>query len=688
MSMEIESKNLTKNITQPSIGLVEWFRIGEKAQVEQVLTELKELKVSELRTIISWADYATPAGKQWYNWLLPRLAQEVTVLPCFSNTPAALGLAPRSSSPLRNPQDFADFLNVFITDLGENFQWVELWNESNNKLSYDYILDNSWSRFAEMVGGAAKLAKEKGKNTVLGGMSPIDPNWLQLLFEKGVMQYIDAVGLHGFPWVYDPTWEGWEENITRIRQVLQQNNSSTQIWITEAGFSTWQHDEYKQLEEFRNVLKADADKIYWTSLHDLDPESETTENRYADERKNFFGLKRSDGSPKLLYRLWAQNGLNGLDKLTCINRKLSFKADEKYALITGGAGFVGTNLAKRLLEEGKRVLVLDNLSRTGVERNLQWLQDNYPDHLEIYIGDIRDLGTVKRLMKGADQVFHFAAQVAVTTSLDFPINDFEINARGIINVLEAIRAMDNPPPLVFTSTNKVYGGLEDLLFIADGSRYNPSDKTILKHGIGDARPLDFHSPYGCSKGAADQYVIDYARTYNLPAVVFRMSCIYGPHQYGNEDQGWVAHFAIRAIENKPISIYGDGKQVRDVLFVEDLVDAFLLAQKHMPKITGQAFNIGGGPDNTTSLLELLEIIGEFQGQKIPLNFGDWRPGDQHYYVSDIRKFKEATGWYPKNSVQEGVSKLYKWLCETRGIEVPADFSILEENADPKVVIAG
>ncbi|WP_228466855.1 GDP-mannose 4,6-dehydratase [Adhaeribacter swui] len=348
---------------------------------------------------------------------------------------------------------------------------------------------------------------------------------------------------------------------------------------------------------------------------------------------------------------------------------------------------MGTNLAKRLLQEGKRVMVLDNLSRPGVERNLQWLHDNYNERLEIFVGDIRDLATVKKVMKNADQVFHFAAQVAVTTSLDYPINDFEINARGIINVLEAIRAQDNPPPLVFTSTNKVYGGLEDLLFIADGSRYNPSDKTILKHGIGESRSLDFHSPYGCSKGAADQYVVDYARTYNLPAVVFRMSCIYGPHQYGNEDQGWVAHFAIRAIENKAISIYGDGKQVRDVLFVEDLVDAFLLAQEHMPQISGQAFNIGGGPENTTSLLELLELIGEFQGSKIPLQFGDWRPGDQHYYVSDIRKFKKATGWYPKNSVQEGVAKLYRWLCETRGIELPADFALPEKNKVSKVAIA-
>ncbi|WP_026464321.1 GDP-mannose 4,6-dehydratase [Adhaeribacter aquaticus] len=671
----------------PVIGMVEWFRPGEYEHVEKVLAELNELGVTELRTGISWADYYTPAGKDWYDWLIPRLAKEVNLLPCFLYTPPSLGLAPRTSSPPATPKAFADFLDIIITDLGEHFEWVELWNEPNNKLEYDYTLDKSWFRFAEMVGGAAYWAKQRGKKTALGGMSPIDPNWLQLMFDRGVMQYIDAVGIHGFPDVFDQLWEGWEENVAKVQDVLVQNNSAAQIWITEAGFSTWQHDEYKQLQEFRNILKADVAKVYWYSMHDLDPELSTVGGFHVDDREYYFGLKRTDGTPKLLYRLWAENGIEGLSKLTCIKRKTDFKTEEKYSLITGGAGFVGTNLAKRLLEEGKRVLILDNLSRNGVERNLQWLHDNYEERLEIHVADIRDLQTVKRLMKGANQVFHFAAQVAVTTSLDFPINDFEINARGIINVLEAIRTMDNPPPLVFTSTNKVYGGLEDLLFIADGSRYNPSDKAILKHGISEARPLDFHSPYGCSKGAADQYVVDYARTYGIPAVVFRMSCIYGPHQYGNEDQGWVAHFAIRAIENNPISIYGDGKQVRDVLFVEDLVDAFLLAQKHMPKISGQAFNIGGGPENTTSLLELLELIGEFQGQKIPLKFGDWRPGDQHYYVSDIRKFKKATGWFPKHSVQEGVAKLYKWLCETRGIEVPADFALLEEKVDPKVVVA-
>ena len=351
-----------------------------------------------------------------------------------------------------------------------------------------------------------------------------------------------------------------------------------------------------------------------------------------------------------------------------------------YVLITGGAGFVGTNLAKRLLAEGRRVLVFDNLSRPGVERNLSWLQAQYPDRLTVRVADVRDAAALRQTVAGAEAVFHFAAQVAVTTSLVSPAEDFDINARGTLNLLEAIRAQPTPPPLVFTSTNKVYGGLEDLQFGLSGARYLPTDKHIKAHGISEQRPLDFHSPYGCSKGTADQYVLDYARSYGLPTVVFRMSCIYGPHQYGTEDQGWVAHFAIRAIEGQPISIYGDGKQVRDILFVEDLVDAFQLALKHMPQLQGQAFNIGGGVENTVSLLELLEIIGQYKGAEIPLTFGSWRVGDQHYYVSDIAKFGQATGWQPRHSVREGVALLYAWLCESHGLPAPG---FLAEKATPK-----
>ncbi|HEY0729807.1 MAG TPA: NAD-dependent epimerase/dehydratase family protein, partial [Pyrinomonadaceae bacterium] len=285
----------------------------------------------------------------------------------------------------------------------------------------------------------------------------------------------------------------------------------------------------------------------------------------------------------------------------------------KPILITGGAGFIGSNLAHRLLSAGHRVRLLDNLSRSGVERNLRWLIETHGDMVDIEVPDVRNFSTLKQAVKDASQVFHFAAQVAVTSSLTDPIEDFEINARGTLNLLEAIRNTDNPPPLVFTSTNKVYGTLGDLQFTSGATRYAPVDCFIRERGIAETRPLDFHSPYGCSKGAADQYVIDYARTYGLPTLVFRMSCIYGPHQYGNEDQGWVAHFVIRSITGKPIIIYGDGKQVRDILFIEDLVDAFLLAQQYMQQLSGSAFNIGGGPANTISLLELLDLITELHG---------------------------------------------------------------------------
>src|ERR1041385_5179689 len=333
----------------------------------------------------------------------------------------------------------------------------------------------------------------------------------------------------------------------------------------------------------------------------------------------------------------------------------------KPILITGGAGFVGSNLAHRLLSAGHRVRLLDNLSRAGVERNLRWLMETHGDLVDIEVPDVRNLAIIKKAVRDASQVFHFAAQVAVTSSLVDPIEDFEINARGTLNMLEAVRTAENPPPLVFTSTNKVYGNLADLKFDKQGSRYAPLDDGIRERGINAHRPLDFHSPYGCSKGAADQYVTDYARTYRIPALVFRMSCIYGPHQYGNEDQGWVAHFVIRSISQKPITIYGDGMQVRDILFIDDLVDAFLLAQQHMKRLAGNAFNIGGGPTNSISLLELLDLLAEFNGGDVSICFEDWRAADQRYYVADTSKFSRLTGWAPRVPVHEGVRGLYEWI---------------------------
>jgi len=354
-------------------------------------------------------------------------------------------------------------------------------------------------------------------------------------------------------------------------------------------------------------------------------------------------------------------------------------AGDRYALVTGGSGFVGANLAHRLLSDGHRVLLFDNLSRPGVEQNFQWLRETHGDRVQLDVADVRDRRALARAVKRATQVFHFAAQVAVTTSLTDPIEDFEVNAHGTLNLLEALRALPAPPPLVFTSTNKVYGGFEELPLARRASRYEPADPALLVSGVSEDRPLDFHSPYGCSKGTADQYVRDYARSFGLPTVVFRMSCIYGPHQFGTEDQGWVAHFLIRAIEGQPIVLYGDGRQVRDVLFVDDLVDAFLLARANIDALAGEAFNIGGGPANTTSLVELIDLIAELHGERPDVRFDDWRTGDQRYYVSDTRKFAAATGWRARHGVEEGVAALYGWLLETRG--VPSARAALAEGAE-------
>jgi CDP-paratose 2-epimerase len=335
------------------------------------------------------------------------------------------------------------------------------------------------------------------------------------------------------------------------------------------------------------------------------------------------------------------------------------------ALITGGAGFIGTNVAARLLEQGRRVHILDNLSRRGVDANSDWLRATYGDAVRIHVGDVRDRRTVDAALEGVSEVYHFAAQVAVTTSLTDPQHDFAVNAGGTLNLLEALRALAAPPSLVFTSTNKVYGDLEDVELVPHDTRYVPADTETRMCGISERRSIEFHSPYGCSKGAADQYVLDYARTFGLPAVVFRMSCIYGPHQFGNEDQGWVAHFLIRALDGQPITIYGDGLQVRDILYVDDLVDAMLAAQAAMPLVAGEAFNIGGGPDRTTSLVELIELIAALRDAKVPTDFNAWREADQRYYVSDTRKFTEATGWTPAVSVRRGVESLYAWLQQSR-----------------------
>jgi CDP-paratose 2-epimerase len=338
-------------------------------------------------------------------------------------------------------------------------------------------------------------------------------------------------------------------------------------------------------------------------------------------------------------------------------------------LITGGAGFIGTNLAERLLRQGRPVRIFDSLARPGAERNLRWLLARHRSLLQVVIGDLRSPERLREAGAGAGMVFHLAAQVAVTTSLDDPPADFAVNAAGTLELLETLRRGGGAKRLLLTSTNKVYGAIDDIALAEGETRYAPADE-LARRGIDETRLLQFHSPYGCSKGTADQYVLDYARSYGFATAVFRMSCIYGPHQHGTEDQGWLAHFMIRALHGEPITIYGDGKQVRDVLYIDDLVDAFLLAEQHLPQIAGEAFNIGGGPGNTLSLLELVDRITAAQGYRPEVRFGDWRVGDQRWYVSDCGKFASATGWHPRVGRDEGVRRLYNWLAANHASPVP------------------
>lgn len=332
-------------------------------------------------------------------------------------------------------------------------------------------------------------------------------------------------------------------------------------------------------------------------------------------------------------------------------------------VITGGAGFIGCNLAARLLARGHHVTILDNLSRPRTPHNLSWLQaqaPTAPGQLQFVQADVRDPAAVTAAVAAAEAIYHLASQVAVTTSVQDPRTDFEINALGTFNVLEAARSSPQRPAVLYASTNKVYGGMDDLAISEGETRYSYSD---LPFGVPETQPLDFHSPYGCSKGAGDQYVRDYYRIYGLPTVVFRQSAIYGPRQFGVEDQGWAAHFVIAAQTGRPISIFGDGKQVRDMLFVDDLIDLYELALARIDRTAGQIYNVGGGAANTLSIWrEFQPLLTRLAGRPIEAaHHGDWRPGDQPVCILDIRKAHAELGWRPQVRLEDGMGRLWNWV---------------------------
>jgi CDP-paratose 2-epimerase len=344
--------------------------------------------------------------------------------------------------------------------------------------------------------------------------------------------------------------------------------------------------------------------------------------------------------------------------------RVSLAGDKRPLLVTGGAGFIGCNLANRLAEEGENVLIYDSLARPGVEDNLAWLRSRHPRRIAAVIADIRDTQALGDAVRESAGVFHLAAQVAVTASMENPEEDLQVNLLGTFGLLEALRRW--PQPCVFASTNKVYGHLEGMELMRAGDAYVPADPALRRYGWNETGGLDFRTPYGCSKGAADQYVLDYAASFGLPTAVMRMSCIYGPHQKGTEDQGWVAHFLLCALAGQAITIYGDGHQVRDVLYVDDAVRAYLAAWRNIGQVQGRAFNLGGGPGNAVSLLQLIRHVGTMLGREVPLRFADWRPNDQRYYVSDTR-LVETTLSLPKPlDWRSGVAELLRHFAELQG----------------------
>ncbi len=364
---------------------------------------------------------------------------------------------------------------------------------------------------------------------------------------------------------------------------------------------------------------------------------------------------------------------------------MSNSEKSRTVLITGGAGFIGSNLAQRLLcEPDTTVRIFDNVSRAGVERNLAWLK-GLPgsSRLEFIRGDVRDAAAVANAARDASEICHLAAQVAVTSSVNDPLTDFQVNAAGTLNVLEAARASRRKPFVLYTSTNKVYGSLEGVPVRVKQARYCASETGF--NGVDESEPLDFHSPYGCSKGSADQYVRDYARIYDLPTVVFRMSCIAGPRQFGNEDQGWVAHFLYSVLANRPITIYGDGYQVRDILHVHDLIDAMLLARAQRAGTTGGVYNVGGGMDRSVSVLELLGAIEKRTGVAPRLRYAAVRPGDQPLYISDTAKLESATGWRPQRSLADTLDAIHGFWQENAEV-IGSRFTV--HAAAPAEVLAG
>jgi CDP-paratose 2-epimerase len=658
----------------PELGFVQWFRLGETRLACDCADALEAMGVRHLRTHLSWADYRAPGGEAWYEWLLAMLGARFDLLPCLHYTPPDLAENGRTSGPPRDLKSFADFVDLMIDRHGRHFTWLELWNEPNNLLDWDWRLDADWLKFSEMLGAAAYWARQRGKRVVLPASCPTDINWLSLMGERGILNVVDAIGIHGFPNTWDSQhaglWHGWDDVVENVRAAVAPCNAALELWVTETGYSTWRHDPAAQLAAFVAALEAPVARLYWYGLRDLAEDVVVQEGPHFDERHYHFGTDLAHGQPKLLGRLLRDGGVQAVRRVAEMMTEGAVPAPAllrtKPLVITGGAGFIGTNLADRLAAEGENVLLYDSLARPGVEQNLAWLRRRHPRHIAVTASDTRDRAAIDQATADAAAVFHLAAQVAVTTSLLDPQDDLQVNVIGTVNLLESLRRR-GAVPLVFASTNKVYGNLENVGLELHDESWAPRHDGLRRHGLSEDFPLAFATPYGCSKGAADQYVLDYAHSFGMPNCVLRMSCVYGPRQFGTEDQGWVAHFMLRAVQDRPITLYGDGRQVRDILYVTDAVAAYLAAWRQIGQVSGRAFNLGGGPQNAVSLQQLLVHLQVLLGRPIGYSCEDWRPHDQRYFVADTRRVRTALGLPAPKPWRDGTALLLREIATRQDI---------------------
>lgn len=477
----------------PDLGVVQYFHKGDHETVESVLNGLDDLRVTNLRTAISWCDWTLEGGEEWYGWLLPKLTERFDVLPCFLYTPPALGILPKTSSPPRDPQAYGEFVEMVLQRHAGDFPYVELWNEPNNYIEWDWTIDPEWTIFAEMIAGAAGRAAGLGVKSVLGGMSPFDPNWLDLMFKRGALEHVDVIGVHGFPGTWEAVWDGWDSHIGRVEEVVEAHDGGQRIWVTEAGFSTWAHDEFSQLTTLTGLAEAPAERVYWYSVEDLAPERETLDGFHCDERAYHFGLQRRGGVPKLVRRVLGERGLDGVREMVAFAAGHGGPTPQRPgALVTGGAGFIGAELTDRIASSGTPVTILDSLAQPGSEESARRLKQKHGDLVRLLVGDVRDVFAVRRALAHADRVFHLAAQVSPAQSVREPRTDLDINVQGTMNVLEEARLLPSPPAIVFASTSDVH---------------------------------ELSSPHACSKAAAEHYVVDYACTFGLRTCALRIDTV-------------------------------------------------------------------------------------------------------------------------------------------------------------------